>query len=280
MSTTAIEHAWLPRASCDDSCMRLGAGPQSRRVVVALRTTLRATLALLLIPALPLLAVPMPGRSHIQRGYCRLVLRALGIRITVSGGPIRNLRGVLVVSGHVSWVDIFAIGAVMPGSFVARADLIDWPVIGILTRMMKIIPIERASLRRLPMVVSAVTERLRNGQTVVAFPEGTTWCGLAYGPFRPAMFQAAVDAARPVQPLGLTYHDRDGRRSTLAAFIGEDTLIASIGRLVKARRTVVHVQVGSLQLPGDNRRDLAARCEAAVRGSAPEPVVHSHALAG
>ena len=45
-------------------------------------------------------------------GYCRLMLRCLGVRITVSGGPIRNLRGVLVVSGHVSWVDIFAIGAV------------------------------------------------------------------------------------------------------------------------------------------------------------------------
>ena len=50
-----------------------------------------------------------------------MMLRCLGVRITVSGGPIRNLRGVLVVSGHVSWVDIFAIGAVMPGRFVARA---------------------------------------------------------------------------------------------------------------------------------------------------------------
>ena len=44
-----------------------------------------------------------------------MVLRCLGVRIIVSGGPIRNLSGVLVVSGHVSWVDIFAIGAVLPG---------------------------------------------------------------------------------------------------------------------------------------------------------------------
>jgi hypothetical protein len=50
--------------------------------------------------------------------------------------------------------------------------------------------------------------------------------------------------------------------------VGDDTLIASIRRLVTARRTVVHVQVESLQLPGTNRRDLAARCEAAVRGDA------------
>ncbi|SCX17053.1 lysophospholipid acyltransferase family protein [Mycolicibacterium fluoranthenivorans] len=269
-------HSWLPQASCDASCMHAGSAPVGPRPMVWLRTTFRVTAALLLILAVPLLAVPLPGRSHIQRAYCRLMLRCIGVRITVSGGPIRNLRGVLVVSGHVSWVDIFAIGAVMPGSFVARADLIDWPALGVLARIMKVIPIERESLRRLPAVVSAVAARLRNGQTVVAFPEGTTWCGLGYGEFRPAMFQAAVDAARPVQPLRLTYHHRDGSPSTVPAYIGDDTLLASIRRLVTARRTVVHVRVESLQLPGASRRDLKARCEAAVRGDAGRRA-HGHA---
>ncbi|MFG1929446.1 lysophospholipid acyltransferase family protein [Mycobacterium sp. NPDC048908] len=270
------DHSWVPRATCDTSCVHSDHAA-GHSVAVAWRIAVRATFAMLLLSALPLLAVPMPGRSHLQRGYCRMMLRCLGMRITVSGGPIRNLRGVLVVSGHVSWVDIFAIGAVMPGSFVARADLIDWPALGVLARIMKVIPIDRASLRRLPDVVSTVATRLRAGHTVVAFPEGTTWCGLAYGPFRPAMFQAAVDAGRPVQPLRLSYHHRDGRPSTLAAYVGDDTLIASIRRLVTARRTVVHVQVESLQLPGISRRDLAARCEAAVRGDTSRRG-HGHAL--
>ena len=73
------------------------------------------------------------------------------------------------------------------------------PMPGPVVRLMKVIPIDRGSLRRLPAVVAAVTDRLRAGHTVVAFPEGTTWCGLAYGPFRPAMFQAAVDAGRGEQ---------------------------------------------------------------------------------
>lgn len=260
------DNAWLPRASCDESCMRAGEAPAGQPVIVALRIAVRATFAVLLLSATPLLAIPMPGRSHLQRGYCRMMLRCLGVRIRVSGGPIRNLSGVLVVSGHVSWVDIFSIGAVMPGSFVAKAEMVSWPGLGILARLMKVIPIERANLRRLPDVVDAIAERLRAGHTVVAFPEGTTWCGLAYGPFRPAMFQAAVDAGRPVQPLRLSYHHRDGSPSTVAAYVGEDTLMASIRRLVTARRTFVKVQVESLQLPGDDRRDLAARCESAVRG--------------
>ena len=207
-----------------------------------------------------------------------LVLRCLGVRITVSGGPIRNLRGVLVVSGHISWVDIFTIGAVMPGSFVAKAEVISWPGFGVLARLMKVIPIERDSLRRLPAVVDAVAARLRAGHTVVAFPEGTTWCGLGYGPFRPAMFQAAIDAARPVQPLRLTYRPRDGSTSTVPAYIGEDTLWASICRMVTARRTVVHVHVDSLQLPGADRRELAQRCQVAVRDAQPADRTPGHAL--
>jgi hypothetical protein len=62
------------------------------------------------------------------------------------------------------------------------------------------------------------------------------------------------------------YQHRDGTPSTVAAYVGDDTLIASIRRLVTAHRTIVGVQVESLQLPGTDRRDLAARCEAAVRG--------------
>ncbi len=259
-------HAWLPQASCGSACIRAGEGHPGRRVLVAVRVALRSVLAMALLPMLPLLAVPLPGRSHLQRGYCRLVLRCLGVRITVSGGPIRNVPGVLVVSGHVSWVDIFAVGAVMPGSFVAKSEMVGWPGLGFLARLMKVIPIDRANLRRLPEVVGAVADRLRAGQTVVAFPEGTTWCGLAYGPFRPAMFQAAIDAGRPVQPLRLSYHHRDGSLSTVAAYIGDDSLLTSLRRIVTARRTVVHVRVESLQLPGSSRRDLAARCEAAVRG--------------
>lgn len=270
------EHSWLPKASCDASCVHAGGADAGRRPVVWIRTTVRVVMAVLLAPGVPLLAVPIPGRSHVQRFYCRLMLRCFGVRIALSGGPIRNLQGVLVVSGHVSWLDIFTVGAVLPGSFVARADLVEWPAVGRLARVMKVIPIDRGSLRRLPSVVHTVAERLRAGHTVVAFPEGTTWCGLAYGRFRPAMFQAAIDAARPVQPLRLVYRHRDGRPSTIPAFVAEDTLLRSVRRVITARRTVCHVHVGSLQLPGDDRRALAGRCEAVVRS---DQNVH-HALPG
>lgn len=258
-------HAWLPHASCNDQCVRIAV---AQPLMVALRVMLRSALALLLALALPLLAVPLPGRTQLQRAYRRLMLRCFSVRIAVSAGPVRNLRGVLEVSGHVSWLDIFAIGAVLPGAFVARADIVTGRAVGIVARVMSVIPIERSSLRRLPDVVATVAGRLRARRTVVAFPEGTTWCARASGPFYPAMFQAAIDAGRPVQPLRLTYHHMDGKVSTTPAYVGQDTLYRSICRLFTAGPTVARVQVESLQLPGSDRRELARRCHTAVRAVA------------
>ncbi|BBX48900.1 lysophospholipid acyltransferase family protein [Mycobacterium cookii] len=291
-------HAWLPRATCDAHCLDAGASATSQRVIVALRVARRIGLLLLFAPALPLLAVVLPGWSKARQLYCRLLLWCLGVRITLSGGPIRNLPGVLVVSDHMSWLDVLTIGATLPSarwraspvSFVARADVAGNVAVRMMARIVRVIPIERTSLRQLPEVVATVAARLYAGHTVVAFPEGTTWCGLpgpshpsgddagraaarggagpshqGSGPFYPAMFQAAVDTGRPVQPLRLRYHHRDGRTSTVPAFIGDDTLLRSIGRLMVARRTVARIYVESLQLPGADRRELARRCQAAIR---------------
>ena len=261
---TSRDHPWFPKTSCTAECVRSGLGPSGPRLWEAIRAVRRILLVVFVLTMLPLLALPLPGRPNAQRLYCRAVLRCLGIRFTLSGGPVRNLRGMLVVSNHVSWVDVFAIGAVLPGSFVARADLIDWPAVGLAARLANVIPIERRSLRQLPTVIQGVVDRLREGQTVVAFPEGTTHCGRDYGRFRPAMFQAAIEAARPVQPLHLGYHHRDGSPSTVTAFLGDDSLWESIKRITRTHSTVVHVEVRPLQLPEPARSPLSERCQAAV----------------
>jgi 1-acyl-sn-glycerol-3-phosphate acyltransferase len=306
----------LPQATCDTDCLRAGGYEATRRLIVALRVARRIGLLLLLSPALPLLAGVIPGWSKSRQIYCRMLLWCLGVRIAVAGGPIRNLPGVLVVSDHMSWLDILTIGAALPSSrwrasplsFVARADVAGNVAVRMMARIVKVIPIERARLRQLPDVVATVAARLYAGHTVVAFPEGTTWCGLpgddagrvaargggtssraaargqtgqsglsgrthqGSGPFYPAMFQAAIDTGRPVQPLRLRYQHRDGQVSTVPAYIGDDTLLRSIGRLMVARRTVARIYVESLQLPGDDRRELARRCQAAIRITpAPHP---------
>jgi 1-acyl-sn-glycerol-3-phosphate acyltransferase len=192
------------------------------------------------------------------------LLSCCGVQIKVSGNKIRDMTGTLVVSPHISWIDVLAVWAVMPGLFVAKSDMVKWPGIGLMARLLGVVAIDRTTLRPLPGVVAELAAHLRSGRTVVTFPEGTSWCGMAYGRFRPAMFQAAIDAQRPVQPLRLSYHHADGRRSTVPAFVGEDTLTRSIWRVVATRSTIVDIYVADRQLADVDRRELARRCQAAV----------------
>lgn len=253
-------HPWLPVTSCDARCV-VAALPSAPDW---LRPLWRLPAAVLLLLTLPVLVVPVPRANGLRRNYCRLLLRCLGVRVSVTGDPVRNLEGMLVVSNHTSWVDVLVIGAVLPGTFVARADLVDWPLLGWAARVMNVIGIDRADLRALPTVLAEVTRRLGAGRTVVVFPEGTTFCGPDRGRFRPAMFQAAIDAGKPVQPVHLGYRYPDGTPSTATAFLGEDAMWASLKRVARTSRTHAHVTVLPLHLPDAGRRELASRCEAAL----------------
>lgn len=269
---TTVEHPWLPKTSCTECCVQAGLGTRANRAVEAARAARRVASAVAVLMATPLLALPLPGHATIKRQFCRALLGCLGIKIAVTGDPIRRLRGLLIVSNHQSWADVVAIAAIMPGTFVARADVFDWPGVGLAARVARVIPIDRRSLRTLPGVVDDVFHRLSTGETVVAFPEGTTYCGRDNGSFRPALFQAAVDSARPVQPIRISYRHDDGSHSTATTFLGEDSLWASLTRTVRTRRTIAHVDVLPLQLPGNGRRELATRCEGAVLSRTPWPV--------
>ncbi len=68
---------------------------------------------------------------------------------------------------------------------------------------------------------------------MIAFPEGTTWCGRAFGRFRPALFPVGDRRARPVLPLSVDYLDAAGDGSTVPAFVGADTIGASMRRVLR-----------------------------------------------
>lgn len=216
------------------------------------------------------LVTPRGGRQRLARRYARTLLRrcGIGLRIVDERGADRNTDlGLLVVAGHVGWTDVVALAAVQPMGFVARADLVDWPLLGGLARLMRVIPIERERLRRLPAVVSAIAERLSAGERVAMFPEGTTWCGRAHGRLRPALFQAAVDTGTPVQPFRVRYLDRAGELSTIPGFVGLDTFLDSARRVLGSRGVVAEVTLLRVEAPGTDRHDLARRCERAIRGT-------------
>ncbi|MGQ4596688.1 1-acyl-sn-glycerol-3-phosphate acyltransferase [Nocardia sp. R6R-6] len=274
-------HAWMPSSPCGPGCLdsidKVGAGRVAAR--------LAGVAGLLLSYPVAHMTTPSAQRDRIQRRYARLLLGCLGMRLRIvdnrAAADERGVadegdaafapgvpdRGVLVVTGHIGWTDIVALASVQPLGFVARADMLDWPLIGKLAKLMRVIPIERERLRELPGVVTTVGARLAAGERIAVFPEGTTWCGRAYGTMRPALFQAAVDAGVPVQPVRLRYLDRHGVPCTVPGFVGVDSFASSARRILRSRGMVAEVVLEPVQQPGSDRRDLARRCEAAVRGA-------------
>ncbi|AHH16797.1 putative acyltransferase [Nocardia nova SH22a] len=279
-------HAWMPVSPCEPRCV---AGPHAAG---PLRTSVRVAGVVGLLAAFPVinLMTPRSRRSGLHRRCARALLRCCGIELrivdrrTTAAATAPVVRdavvdpGMLVVAGHVGWTDVLALAAVSPMGFVARADLVSWPLLGRLARSMRVIPIERERLRQLPEVIAAMSARLAAGERVGVFPEGTTWCGRAHGRLRPALFQAAVDTATPVQPIRLRYLDRDGEISTIPGFVGVDTFLDSARRVLRSRGVVAELVLLPAETPGADRHDLARRCDQAVRGRT-EVHIDAHATA-
>jgi 1-acyl-sn-glycerol-3-phosphate acyltransferase len=195
--------------------------------------------------------------ADLVRRWCRAMVRAAGVRVRITGAAPPD-GGVLLVANHISWLDIPLLAAVRPARMLAKTEIRRWPVAGPLAARGALF-IERDRLRALPETVARIAGALRAGAAVGVFPEGSTWCGRAQGNFRRAVFQAALDAHVPVQPVRIRYRLADGGATTTPAFVGDDSLVASVWRVVSARGLVAEVDVRPPLPPGSHpdRRSLA-----------------------
>lgn len=267
--------AWLPTSPCTPADC---AGHEGRTASVP-RAVLRlaGAIALVLLGILgapPLRLLPERSRHVLVRAWATALLGAFGLRITVHGTPGPGSgRGRLIVANHISWLDIPLVAAVLPSRMLAKSDIRSWPVLGPLSRQAGTLYIERDRLRTLPATVGLLTRALLDGDRVTVYPEGSTWCGRAQGPFRRAAFQAALDARVPVQPVRISYLLDGGEPAGAPAFVGDDPLTASLWRIARARGVRAEVRLLPRIPPGRyaHRRDLAAAAQAAVLAE-PVPV--------
>jgi 1-acyl-sn-glycerol-3-phosphate acyltransferase len=223
--------------------------------------------------ALPLLTER--GRARATQLWFRVLLRAAGVRLRVIGEPPAT-PGSLVVANHVSWLDIPAVLAVAPMRVVAKTDVRRWPIIGTMAFRAGTIFIDRRRLRRLPVTVADVTRTLHSGHSVLVFPEGSTWCGRTQGRFYPAAFQAAIDAGALVRPVALRYRLADGSPTTAPAFVGDDTLMASVLRVVATRGLTIELEAGPVaDSRGCARRSMADASATVIRSLTHTPAVRA-----
>jgi len=188
------------------------------------------------------------------------LLRCLGVRLELQGTPPAT-GPVLLVANHISFLDILVMHAARHCRFVSKADVKRWPMIGTLATGGGTLYIERESRRDAMRVVHQMADRLREGDVLAVFPEGTTSDGRSLLPFHANLLQAAISTEVPVQPVALSFVDGRTREMSLApCYIGDDTLLGSIWRTLGARDLVAVVCFGRPQsAQGRDRRTWAAQ---------------------
>lgn len=204
-------------------------------------------------------------QAMIQRWSKRL-LRILNIRLHCYDQPRALPAKCLLLANHVSWLDIFAISAVFPATFVAKAEIRRWPFLGMLCERTGTIFIERGSSRGARRANREIAQVLNRGaRPVVVYPEGTTTLGTELRPFRPALLQSAVDAAALVHPLALRYVDSRGLRAEEAAWVGDASLLASIIAIVGQPEIALELHfLDAWSGRNHTRREIAVRAQTAI----------------
>ncbi len=252
-------------------------------MIGTVRLVLALTLVALSTGALaPLQLVAMKtrlwGEGRVLRLWHRVNLRALGFRVHRIG-EMTDKRPLVIASNHVSWTDISVIGAQCDVSFIAKADMARWPVMGWLARLQRTIFVERDRKRTSGMQAGEIARRLADDGAVVLFPEGTTADGNMVLPFKSTLFGAATMAISEgtvekvyIQPLAIAYTRIQGvpmgrRHRPLAAWIGDAALAPHAAALLREGAVDVELHFGTpiAFSHGDDRKAVTRQAEAQVR---------------
>lgn len=217
----------------------------------------------------PLCGMRRPVTPWIAMAVCRVDCRILGFRPRITGEPMRA-DGV-IVSNHVSWLDILVLNSVQPVYFVAKSEVASWPGIGWLARATGTVFLERKRNKAAEHRDLFVT-RLGYGHRLLFFPEGTSTDGLRVLPFKPTLFEAFFnDALRDrleIQPVSLRYSAPIGGDPAFYGWYGTMDFAQSLLQVLAVRRQgnvdiVRHSPVAVRDF--HNRKQLAAHVEGLCR---------------
>jgi len=164
----------------------------------------------------------------LQQAAC-IILKSVGIEYQVEGQP--PACG-LVVSNHLSYLDIVIISAAMPCFFVAKIEIGGWPFFGKAARTGGTIFLDRSSLASAMTVAEQMTERLRLPVPVLLFPEGTSTDGAQVLRFHSRLIDPATTAGAPITAAALRYEIDGGVEERELCWYGDESFTTHLWKVL------------------------------------------------
>jgi len=230
---------------------------------------------LLALPIVPLRVLVLPfGRRgqafslrvslRVQQAWGRAVLAVMGVRVTrPSGAPP---AGCVIVSNHLSYLDIPLIASIVPCRFVSKAEVAHWPLVGVLARLAHVLFLDRGRKSDVHVVGAEIARTLSQGVTVTFFPEGTSTRGAQVERFHPGLFASPAELGIPCVAFALHY-DTPGDIAPPSCTIcwwGDTTFGPHAWNLMKLHRIQATVRWSEAPLSAPDRKLLAAGLQAQV----------------
>jgi len=195
-------------------------------------------------------------RDQIKMIWLRYFAKILGLKVKQQGAL--PLHTGLVVSNHVSWLDIIVIGQYLPAYFVAKSDILGWPVIGYMAKQAGTIFIRRGDKKNILITAEKMLSLLARQANIIAFPEGTTTAGGDVLSFHASLFQPAIQSKAMVQPVAIRYH---GKSQSLVPFIGDDAFVPHLLKML--REEAIDVELVFLDAIDPSEKSRNAVCDEA-----------------
>jgi lyso-ornithine lipid O-acyltransferase len=193
------------------------------------------------------------------------VLAAAGIEWRVAGAP--PVRG-LVVSNHLSYLDVAAFAAAMPCAFVSKIEVNRWPVFGLTARLAGSIFIDRSSRASAEAVALEIAGRLNRSVPILVFPEGTSTDGTKMLQFHSRLFEPAAAAEAPITAAAIGYAANGAHSEAELCWFGDEQFLPNLWKILGLEAVCARVVFAAPRIYPD-RRTAARETQAEVEAMRP-----------
>jgi 1-acyl-sn-glycerol-3-phosphate acyltransferase len=197
------------------------------------------------------------ARAAWLHGWCRFACRVLGIRVTMQGSmPSSGL----LVSNHLSYLDIVVLSSIRPCVFVAKRDVASWPLFGWLAQAAGTIFVDRRKRLATREGIEFIRQAIRNGALVVVFPEGTSSDGATVLPFKSALLEPALDVDSPIAAAAIDYSlPHGGSVADEVCYWRDMALMSHLLNLFTKRSIDSSLTIASSSVCACDRKELARK---------------------
>lgn len=204
---------------------------------------------------------PPAARQQLCQWFFARLVSVLPFEVRLVGEQPR--RPMLWLANHLSWADIPLLGMLSPMSFLAKAEVRQWPLLGWLAAEAGTAFIQRGAGES-GQLNKQLALHLQEGRNVLIFPEGTTTDGSVVRPFHSRLLSCAIETGSPIQPVAIRYL-RGGQSDTISPFIGDDDLLSHLFRLLAEDTATVEIRLlAPIGSQGMDRNRLSRLCHNAI----------------